>query len=405
MQDLNRFMTISIRGKLIVLLVFANICSFVSASDTIKSPLPQFISFQTSGGFLIPSRKIDSRERKAPGYAAFTLKYGFGSQPYRGIGAYIPRFSERKHMGDPYSVFLFQGGTLRQISPTLSLNYEINLGTSFNWNHYKEYTNTQFTALGSSTNVHVGGSGYFKWRLSQKFDLHTGISFTHFSNGATRTPNNGVNTPSAFVEVSYYLNRDESKAKTASTSTFIPSLFEKKGVHDLSFLFTTRTLKIDKADMEGTELISKYPRHKFKVFGVNYSYMFHNRPRFMFGPSIEAVYDESVNALALGGKHPETEEYKEYVFLSKKSDRFSAGLSLKGEFKMPGYSIIGNLGYNFLHKDRRDKKLYQIYGVKFYLTEHLYATFGVRSSNISRSQYLHLNVGYAWSKCRKKKAV
>ncbi|NDV82896.1 hypothetical protein D0T87_13025 [Bacteroides sp. 51] len=397
------------RIKLLFLSFF--VCSCALAGDTIKTKRPQFISAQFSEGFLLPNSKIGGDGgSKTPAYSALTLKYGLSARgdrwqdalygmPYKGIGVYLPYFpSDKYDLGDPFSVFLFQGARLKQFSPHWSLHYEINLGVAFGWQHYDVYERPRFMALGSSTNIHLAGNWYLKWKLSRHWDLHVGVSITHFSNGALRTPNNGINKASAFIEMAYKIHPVEEK-KILTEGVYTPPAFHKNTAHDLAFMFTTRTVKVDTI---GTGLRSKYPKHRFKVAGLSYSYMFHNTRRFMFGPSLEAVYDESVRAEFRGEHDPISGQYSEYIKLGKFSDRFSVGVSLKGELTMPGYSIFANLGYDVLHKDKIDKRLYQIYGLKVYLFNDLYATFGVRSTNLTRSRYLYLNVGYTFRHFRKK---
>lgn len=397
------------RNKLWAFLVLSFVSITTQAGDSIKTLRPQFVAVNFAEGLLLPSKYLSpGNNSESPSYSALTLKYALAAKgerwedyaygmPYKGVGVYLPRFSNNEALGNPFSIFIFQGGRMKQFSPTLSLNYEINLGASFNWHHYDMYNRPWLIAVGASTNVHIGGNWYLQWKLSQKLDLRVGAAFTHFSNGALRTPNNGINAVAALVEVAYHLQRTEDK-KVLTDGVYTPPKFAKNKAHDLTFMLTTRTIKIDTL---GTDLFSKYPRHHFKVAGVNYSYMWHNTRRLMWGPSIETVYDESVNATVTGEWCDDGRRYIEHITLGRASDRFSVGLSLRGEYAMPGYSIFTHLGYDVRHKDTRDNSLYQIYGLKVYLVNNLFATFGVRSTNLTRSRYLYLNIGYTFKQYKK----
>lgn len=383
-------------------------CMVLSAGDSISSRY-SFITANFAGGIVLPTPYLTAgNKNQTPLYSAFALKYGFGTWgnkwedysfglPYYGIGVYFPRFSYQKEMGDPFSAYIFMGGTIAELNPFLSFNYEINLGASFNWNHYDIFENSDFTALGSSVNVHLAGSGYFNWRLSDKFDLHTGVGLSHFSNGALRTPNHGLNAVSPFVELAYYFDRRD-KRSLKDIMNYTSPEFRKSSVHDITVMYTTHTLKIDTA---GTGMESKYPRKQFNVVGISYSYMQHNTRRFMWGPSIELVYDESINASFTGKRDRKTGQYREYYKMAGMMERFSVGLSMKGEIVMPGYTIFANLGYDVYHKDKRTKRIYQIYGGKVNLSDNLFATFSVRSTNVTRSQYLYFSLGYRFRHYRK----
>jgi hypothetical protein len=400
------------KKKLFLLPVFACVFLTVLAEDTIKIKNPGFISLQMADGIVLPTSNIINGETETPYVAAFSLKYGFSARgnswedcyygmPYRGVGLYKPLYSMRKEMGDPFSVYLFQGARLKEFRSGLSLYYEINLGMSFNWNKFNILNNAGFKALGSSVNAHLAGNCYFRKKLSENLDLHVGMNITHFSNGAQRTPNYGINSLSPIVEFVYDFNTNKTNLATDG-NLFSPPIFEKRTAHDFSFFVTSRTISIDTVE---TGLRSKYPERRFTVAGFGYSYMLHNLRRFMWGPSVEAVYDEGNNVSVSGNVSEETVRYTEVVQLGRVSDRFSLGLSVKGELAMPGYSIFANLGYDVLCRNRKDSRLYQIYGVKIYFTEGLYSSVAVNSTHITRSRFLYINIGYTLYKNLKQKTV
>ena len=397
------------KRQLFVLLAFTYVFITASADDSIKTVHPKFLSLKLAEGFVVPSSRIVKGKTSAPNVLALSLKYGLYSKgdkwedyyygmPYKGVGLFKPQYSMNKVMGNPFSVFFFQGATLKEFGSGMSLNYEIDLGLSFNHNHYDRNANTSFEALGSSVNAHLGGNLYLKKPISKWFDLHLGIDVLHFSNGAQRTPNYGLNSISSFVGLAYNMTRD-SRLNTMSENYFTTPVFEKRTVHDISFFVTRRTLNVDTM---GVNLQSRYVKRHFKVVGLNYAYMWHNTRRFMWGPSMELQYDEGNGVSVIGEYSNKTGDIKEIVTLGSLSERLSVGLSLKGEFKMQGFSIFGNLGYEVLPGYKRNKRLYQIYGAKFYLFDGLSSSFGVKSNNLTNSNYLYLSIGYTFCKYGKK---
>lgn len=398
--------------KTILYILFAFCCTHLLANDSIKPKLPHFITINTTDGMVFATNDFVSGDYKIPHYSAMSIKYGFSSKgdnwkdyaygmPYMGIGLYAANFYREKDLGKPFSLYFFQGAQLHRFSPTLSLNYEWNLGGSFNWKHYDEFDNPNNIALGSTVNVHVGANLYMKWQVSTKLDLHAGAGFTHFSNGASSLPNKGLNMAGLFLEMTYHFNREEKKTPEFNP-VYTPPKFKKHTAHDLSFLISARNAKVDTV---GTGLASPFTNRKFKVLGASYSYMLCNTYRYKWGPSIEATYDESSGITSWRQQHPETGKELDRIKLGSVSDRFSAGLSMKGEILMPGYSIFGHLGYDVLHGNKLDNRFYQIIGVKLYLKEDFYGTFGIRATNFGRAQYLYWNLGYTFKQYRKKKKI
>ena len=359
-------------------------------------------------GIVSPTSRIDNGKAKTPNVLSLNLKYGFFAKgnkwedyyygmPYWGVGFYKPYYSMNKEMGSPFSAFLFQGATLKKFGSGVSLNYEINLGLSFNWNHYDALKNPSFEALGSSVNAHLGGNLYFKKPISKRFDLHLGIDVLHFSNGAQRTPNYGINSMSAVVGLAYNMV-DGGSHGSIEGRLLTPSKFEKRTMHDISFFVTRHTLNVDTA---GANLRSRYTDRGFRIVGLNYAFMWHNTRRFMWGPGLDISYDEGHGVSIYGNISEETRIYEEIVKLGSVAERFNVGLSLKGELVMPGYSIFASLGYSVL-RGAGDKRLYQTYGVKVYLFDGLSSSFGVKSNNLTNSKFLFLSIGYAFCKYRKK---
>ena len=398
------------KRKLFLLLAFACVFVTASADDSIKVVHPKFLSLNLSEGFVVPSSRIVKGKTTAPNVLALNLKYGlyakgdkwedyYFGMPYKGIGLYKPHYSMNKEMGNPFSVFLFQGATLKEFGAGLSLNYEINLGLSFNHNHYDVNDNPSFEALGSSVNAHLGGNLYLKKPISKWFDLRLGVDILHFSNGARRTPNYGLNSISSFVGLAYNMT-GYTRLSNMSESDFPATAFEKRTVHDISFFVTRRTLNVDTT---GANLRSRFVETSFKVVGLNYAYMWQNSRRFLWGPSMELQYDEGNGVSVVGDISGRSGEYKEIVKLGSLSERLSLGLSMKGEFKMQGFSVFGNLGYEVFPGHKKDKRLYQIYGVKVYLFEGLSSSFGVKSNYITNSNYLYLSIGYSFYKSGKNK--
>lgn len=378
------------------------------AGDTLKTKLPHFITLNAADGLVFPTNDFVAGDQKIPHYVSYAIKYGLAAKgddwedyaygmPHMGIGLYFANFYRESDLGRPFSLYIFQGAQIKKFSRTLSLNYEWNLGGSFNWKYYDEFDNPSNIALGSSVNIHVGGNLFMKWRMSKKFDLHFGAGFTHFSNGASSLPNSGLNMANLFVELAYHINREDKEQHIASN--YIPPKYKKHTAHDFMFLFSSRQARVDTLN---TGLSSEYTGRKFKVIGISYSHMLSNTYRYKWGPSVEAFYDESSGITAWRQQHPESGKYSDRIKLGRLKDRFSVGISLKGEILMPAYSIFANMGYDIIHGNPKDKRFYQILGVKVYLKNNLFGTFGIRANNFGRAQYLYWNLGYTFNQYRKK---
>lgn len=360
----------------------------------------QFISINTQGGIVLPTNDYIKEGTKTPGYTSLSAKYGIYSSteswediaygmPYFGIGFYGAKFFNKKALGHPFSVYLFQGAELHRYKPNFSLNYELNLGMSFNWKPFDPFDNPDNIALGSSANVHLGANLYFKSRLSKHVDLNYGLGLTHFSNGAYQLPNKGLNIFSPYIEIVY--NLQENPAYSSNGSRPSPPPLEKRMDYDLTFTATSRQIRVDTV---GTGLPSRLIDRNFKVFGLSYSALFVHSYRFKWGPSAEFVYDESSDIQAWRQLHPEDGRYYDRVKLGDFHKRLSLGISMRGEITYPRHSFFAHMGYNVLHGNDYDYRLYQILGLKAYLQGNFFGTFGIRAARFSKAQYLYWSIGY-----------
>lgn len=388
-----------------VLLIFLSGLLTVRAAEgadtlAVSKKKPQFVTLNGTVGMVFATNDFVSGENKIPYYTSCAFKYGVSARgdswqdivygmPYYGVGVYSANILRKKDLGLPFSVYLFQGATFKRFNPRLALNYEWNLGMSFNWKPYDPFDNPENIALGSSTNVHVALNAYLNWTLSRYVDVHLGAGFTHFSNGASKLPNKGLNMVAPFVEISYNFNREplnpsmQSKIKVPKVEPHID--------YDILFIATSRQKKFNEED---TNLASPYVDKNFKVFSLSYATLFVRSHKYKWGPSLELVYDESSGAKAWRELNPADGEMYDRIKLGNAAKRFSAGLSVKGEMVLPRLSLFAQIGYNLLHGNKDDYRLYQIVGAKVYVTDNIFGAFGIRAARFGKAQYLYWSIGY-----------
>ena len=367
-----------------------------SVSVLKKQRKSTFLSIKGERGFVFPTNEL-VREENITNYSSLALKYGIMSRgdrwqdiaygmPYFGIGLYTTTF-HREELGNPISLYLIQGARIAALTKKITFHYEFNLGYSTNWNTYDPLDNPNNVAIGSENNVHVGANLYFKFLLNNRLDINVGGSLTHFSNGATRMPNRGMNLGSPYIEIAYKFN--EPKEKIISDDLTPPEV-NKRLDHDFLLTFSSRQIENNLYE----PLAPKYIDNNFRILGFCYAPMIVSNYLFRWGAGVDVVYDESRGATSILTLNPADNRYYERVTLGEPKERFSVGFSGKGEIVMPHFSFIGGLGYNVLQGNEKDKRFYQILGMKIHFYENIFGTFGIRSTHFSKAQFFYWNVGY-----------
>jgi hypothetical protein len=361
---------------------------------------PMALSLRVESGYVFPTNDF-VRKEDIPKYSSLSFKYALRPQrdqwediaygmPYLGVGLYTATFY-KKDLGIPFSIFLFQGATITEFVPgSITFHYEFNLGYSANWKAYDRFDNPNNIAVGSSENIHVGGGLYLKFLVNRKWDINIGLAVTHFSNGATKMPNKGLNLGTPYVELTYKFN-DPDPEKTKVEGNLIPPQIEKRIDHDFLLTFSSRQIYHSTV---GTGLTSQFVDHKFKVWGFSYAPLVINNYKYKWGPSIELVYDESAGATAWREQHPEDLHFYDRIKLGKVEERFSLGISAKGEIVMPRFSFFANVGYDIFLGNESNSRFYQIVGVKVYLNDRIFGTFGIRATHFSKAQFIFWSGGY-----------
>ncbi len=125
--------------------------------------------------------------------------YGY---PNYGVGIYSAFFKDTKKLGNPIAIYGYFNAPIYRLN-RLSLNYELGLGLTFNWNSYSPATNPNNIAISAEKSVYIDAGISLKYLLTRRIEISLGYGFTHFSNGALKLPNKGLNTEATKISLSY----------------------------------------------------------------------------------------------------------------------------------------------------------------------------------------------------------
>lgn len=121
--------------------------------------------------------------------------------PTYGFGFYSGYFFN-DIIGNPLALFTYIDLPFKRIkSGTYSTSW--GTGVSFHQNEFDLLNNPENIAIGSDLNVYIDFSLLYKHEISNRLDIGGGLKFQHFSNGAVKQPNLGLNMISAQMVLSY----------------------------------------------------------------------------------------------------------------------------------------------------------------------------------------------------------
>ena len=185
------------------------------------------------------------------------LKY-----PTWGAGFRVLDFRNTNEIGIPMALNGFIDIPVFRLN-RFTFNTEFAFGLSFNWKAFNPITNKFNVALGLGQAFMSEAGVGLNYELTKNLDLVVGMNFTHFSNGAIKQPNFGINAYAPKLGVKYnFYERPEFIEKV------LPK-FKPKAEWVFSTFAGMKNLVFDSVDID---IVEKYEGVFFPVFGLSALY-------------------------------------------------------------------------------------------------------------------------------------
>lgn len=251
------------------------------------------------------------------------------------------------------------------------LTFKLGVGLSYLTNKFHPTENYHNYAIGSHVNAAINLSFEYRQRIVERLHWVTSAGLTHFSNGATRTPNMGINIFSVATGFSWYLK----PPKDLRDFKLRPKhyLFEFDGKQHFG---TDVQYTVGFKDMS-----QQYGTHQyFFIHNLTANLMLQLTERDRLGLGVEFVYDPSSKAL-----HPEWTKPRDYVKI---------GGLLSYEMMLDRLSFMFNLGIrNNVPIPQKAFLFYQKVGARYYFNDNLFATLSFTTYDI-KADFISFGLGY-----------
>jgi hypothetical protein len=337
---------------------------------------------------------VNQKEKRIDKSLSLHLKYGFQFAPdtrlgqlyphtYQGIGVSYNTFFNSSELGNPVAVYVFQGSRIARLSNALSLDYEWNFGASFGWKPHDSETNQYNDVIGSNVNAYINLGLFLNWQMNHQWKMTAGVALTHFSNGNTRYPNAGLNLVGTRIGICRTFN-----ASSADTWQRKESLQHPTTDHHLSYDVVIYGALRSKGIIEASYAVPG----SFGILGFNVNPMYTFNKFLKAGASLDAQFDESANIENHIAGSTDNGEMRFYRPPFK--ERIGAGLSLRGEFVMPIFSINFGIGHNIIYHGEDWSGFYEILALKTDITRNLFLHVGYQLSDFHNPRNLMIGFGY-----------
>ena len=310
-------------------------------------------------------------------------QYGFGY--YMGnMNRIILGDDEQSGFGKPAALYAFFASPMVRLN-RFSVNYDISLGFSYNFNAYDPQLRPYNILVGSKGNAYINLRFSTEYALRGYSTLGLGFSFQHFSNGSYQKPNKGMNLISGTLsyQVGLYKNREKSY-KRFPIEPFQPAwewqFFWANGVRMIDTDFDIS--QPDKGEQWYCTTISSaallQTSHRRK-FGLGLDLFYFDWGRYV------VKYRAEENGLAVN---------------TRLRNNLALGTYLAHEVGYKKVWLITHLGFYPISRVGDEPKhpwIYERIGLKYQITQRF--TLGVSiKAHLAKADYTEWSIGYAISK-------
>ncbi len=277
--------------------------------------------------------------------------------PFIGLACWYSGLGGTKPLGSAIAVFPYINFPLLR-TENFNLYFRTGAGLGYLTRRYDRYENYENIAIGSHLNAMASA----------------GLSLVHFSNGAIRQPNYGLNMPGATVSLAYRLSRENPYLRQKLLPRLKPFEYDgKKFVQlDLNLAFGVKDYQ---STLGRGNLYLVAAAYGNLMWPVSY------KSRLGFGADVS--FDGSDKTLLeLRGVIPE-----------HKIDLLRTGINAAYEMSFSRMSFMMNLGFYLTGLDKRDGYLYEKVGIRYYINNQIFTGLTLKA-HYARADYLTLGLGY-----------
>ncbi len=308
---------------------------------------------------------------------------------YQGIGVGLNTFYPSGLLGNPMSVYIYQGAPIVHLTNRMWVGYEWQFGADFGWRHYSSSNPVEENlSLSTSVTAHMGVRLTVNYEISPSWKAAAGLQLNHSSNGNTSWPNGGVNTVGGTIALAYIINPEkDNKENTPTPAELCKAYGIRRWFYDITIYGATRKRVVNVGNPVERQLC---PGH-FAVVGLQFSTMRQFNQWVAAGGSLDFQWDESagLGPYWIAGSYHETLKFRRPPF----GKQISIGAAAHAQLTMPIFTIDAALGYNIINP-QGDKRFYQSLTLKtFVLPNRMYLNVGYRLGQFREPHNLMLGVG------------
>ena len=351
--------------KIIPIIFFIQIHIFSSAQGYLPDKRSYFLEGLFHYGSILPHRIAIKHLRTGPLFG-YEFKFGIQTtgnnlwkkiynQPEVGFGFYGANLGNSLVLGNPNAIYSFIRIPIKRGRKFIPF-YQIATGLTYNLK--------KNLAIGSELNQYFNLSIGGRLKINPKLCLINEIGFTHFSNGAVKKPNIGINSFSYKLGLNFNTVHQEFVGREYEIPYFEP-------LYEFYFFY-------------GAGLRQHYPGDEFYFTStISTGLLRQYGHKGKYGIGMDIFYDETLYIFV------DDEPFLKYAL--------KQGFFLSHEFVISGFSIVTQLGVYTYQKSFAHHTFYNRIGLKYKFSKHFFTNISIKSHS-AKADFIEAGLGYYFLK-------
>lgn len=339
---------------------------------------PQFVSCAYTEGILVAHRP-NMHHLVQQNNRGFEVNYLWQnnddspmSKVYRkalqGVQITYRNFGYSEVTGSGFGLSYLLRFPLIQTRKNVCFEFQSQSGFGFITKHYDKINNPKNIAIGSVLNAKTD----LELRLTKflpKFHFGVGLGFSHYSNGAMKNPNLGLNTLFMSFITGYNFAEREITQKLSFRERM--DLVDDYADHSLHAELITTVREVPEIP---------YDAKVYPIIATKLAYIY--RPRIKWGWEIGLDF-------TYNWANPHL--YPEDGFTA--ADAYQLGIYTGAQAYFYNWVVLFGGGYYLVDPVNASGKVYDRLGIQYYFTDKLYTLFTIKA-NYAKADYFEFGIGY-----------
>nr|WP_321410494.1 acyloxyacyl hydrolase [uncultured Carboxylicivirga sp.] len=339
-------------------------------------------------------RGNNSLNESIDGFHAFSARFAWQTTgqniweqlynyPQYGLGIYTASFEKVPELGNPIAIYGFFTSPFYN-NEKLSISYDASFGITFNWESFELGQNPNNIAIGTEQSVYIDIGLKLDYQFLKSWKMGAAVSFTHFSNGALKKPNQGINTFAPKVYLSYAIKTtDENKIINE-----IPEFIDKNSI--TTSFYTGWKNVLYSGDGVDSTIANKGVY--YNVYGLSATFNRQISYKSKVGLGITLGYFGAANShiTAVNGELEDNDAPLKEGFEVSIYPSYELAINKLSLILQPGIYL-----YRFNYKNQTPI-LYQRVGLKYHFWKSVFAGINLHANSFYISDYIEWNLGYTF---------